>query len=372
VKFGRAVTLADVERAARRKLSRPTWAYLAGGAGSERSVDANVRALAAVWLRPRPFTAVTEADASVKIFDQTLSMPVLLAPTSPQRLFHKDAEQATAKAASAAGTVAVVSSDSHYPFAAVSAASQGCCWFQLYAYQSLRTVQATMEMAEEAGAKAIVLTVDADHPARRVTLWRSGFSAPRGLDFGTLRALGILDGPVPADARLPRLCLDWKDLPWIRRHTSAPLLIKGVLDPGDARRCIDLGADGVIVSNHGGRQLDGVLPSVLALPEIAAAIGPRAAILVDGGIRSGIDVIKTLALGAHAVCIGRPYLWGLALDGERGVRAVLALLRAEVVDAMLQLGVSNVGELDERHLAEVRWEVRWSEHRPARARARAP
>jgi 4-hydroxymandelate oxidase len=340
-------TLADVEAAARGLLDDAAWAYLAGGAGTDGTVRANVAAFDGLSLVPRVFrTTAATLDTAVSLFGQQLSMPVLLAPTSPQRLFHPDAELATARAAAAAGTVSVVSTDGHYPVPEVAAAAGKHWWFQLYPYGSPADVEATLALAQDAGAGAVVVTADATHRARRIGTWRAGFRTPPHVDFGTLRQLGILDGDAPADARLDRTPLGWDDLAWIRRRTSVPLLVKGVLHADDAKRCIAAGADGVIVSNHGGRQLDSVVPSLVALERVVAAVADSgAAILVDGGVRSGVDVVKALALGAHAVCVGRPYLWGLSLNGEAGVSAVLAILRVELEDALRQLGLAGIDHL---------------------------
>ncbi|KWB76682.1 2-hydroxy-acid oxidase [Burkholderia ubonensis] len=350
------MTLADVERAARAVLDGATWAYLAGGAGDERTVRANVDAFDAFWLRPRVASACCDApDLAIELAGRRLSMPVLLAPTSPQRLMHEDAEIATARAAAAAGTISIVSTDSHYPFPEIARAGAGQCWFQLYAYGSREHVAAAIDMAAEAGAKALVVTMDAHFPARRITTRRAHFRAPPEVDFGTLRALGVFAGDVPADARLARLPLTWSDLEWVRSRTALPLLVKGVLRDEDARRCASIGANGVIVSNHGGRQLDGAMPSLVALKEVAHGASNDFIVLVDGGVRTGVDVVKAIALGADAVCIGRPYLWGLALDGQAGVSAVLELLRSEIEDALRQLSLPDVSSIAADCVAEIGW-----------------
>jgi 4-hydroxymandelate oxidase len=350
------LTLSDVEQAARAALDHAVWTYIASGAGMESSVHANVDAFGSLWLRPRVLGRPCAApELDITLLGHPLSMPVLLAPTSPQRLLHEDAELATSRAAKAAGTVAIVSTDSHYDFPTVASAAGKSCWFQLYPYRSRADVEATIDMALEAGAAALVITVDAHYAALRIATKRAGFCTPPYVDFGTLRALGILTGRVPCDARLERLPLTWDDLIWIRQRTTVPLLVKGVLHPMDARRCVDLGADGVIVSNHGGRQLDGVVPSLVALEQIARHVRDQCVVLFDGGIRSGVDVVKALALGAHAVCIGRPYLWGLAVGGEAGVEAVLTMLRREIEATLLQLGFTTPSEVGLDCVAEVRW-----------------
>ncbi|MFD2415762.1 alpha-hydroxy acid oxidase [Amycolatopsis pigmentata] len=340
------MTVADYERAAGASLDRAGWAYLAGGAGEERAVHANIAAYDEFWFRPRIFSdAGSRPDTAVSLFGQRLSLPVILAPTSPQRILHEEAELATARAAKRAGTVSVVSSDSHFPFPRIAEAGGTACWFQVYPYRSHAHIDKMIAMAEETGARGIVLTVDAYHRPQRVTARRAGFRVPPEVDFGTLRLLGILDGEVPPDARIDRIPLGWGDLDRIRARVQLPLLVKGVLRAEDARRCVDAGVDGVVVSNHGGRQLDCVTPALPALAAIAAEVGDECTLLVDGGIRSGGDVVKALALGANAVCVGRPYLWGLRVAGQAGVEAVLATFRREITDVLLQLGLASVSEV---------------------------
>lgn len=340
------LTLPDFERAADSVMDAASWAYVAGGADTQHTVRANTEAFDQVWLRPRALGATAEKpDTSVTVLGQQLALPVLLAPTSPQRLLHDDAEIATSRAAEATGTLAIVSTDSHHAYPEIAAAVAGGSWFQLYAYRSRDDVAATIAMAEEAGATALVVTVDASHAARRITTRRAGFRTPANVDFGNLRALGILTGEIPDGARIDRLPLTWDDLAWIKATARIPVVVKGILRAEDAERCVDLGVDGIIVSNHGGRQLDGAVPSLVALEGVAAAVAGHAAVLMDGGVRSGVHVVKALALGADAVCIGRPYLWGLKLAGQQGIEAVVELLRYEIEDTLLQLGADSVADI---------------------------
>ncbi|MBB2487890.1 alpha-hydroxy-acid oxidizing protein [Mitsuaria sp. WAJ17] len=339
------LTLADMESAARASMDAATWAYLAGGAGTERGIAGNLQALDNVWLQPRALQGGASASTECSILGTQLSLPVLLAPTSPQRLFHPEAELATARAALESGSISIVSTDTHFCFADIAEHAPQRCWFQLYAYSSRREVDASLDMAAEAGATALVLTVDASFSARRLSTRRAGFHVPPDIAFGTLRSLGIGDGSVPANGRMERLALSWQDLERLRRRWKGPLLLKGVLDPNDAQRGVDSGADGLIISNHGGRQLDAVVPSLWALRRIVAHIGRNRPLLLDGGIRSGTDIIKALAMGAHAICIGRPYLWGLALDGKAGVQTVLSLLHEELQDAMMQMGMACLEDI---------------------------
>ncbi|GAA2997729.1 alpha-hydroxy acid oxidase [Actinokineospora diospyrosa] len=344
--------LADVESAWRDRTPVPVREYVAGGAGTQRTVRHNSEAFDDVWLAPRGLRShVGEPSTATTLLGHDLATPVVLAPTSPQRLLHPDAELATARAAKERGVLSIVSTDSHHPFPDIAAAAPGLTWFQLYGYRDRDTVAATVELAERAGASALVVTVDASDAARRTSTWRAGFQLPDDVDYGTLRALGVLEGQTPASGRLDRLPVTWADLAWLRSLTRLPLLVKGVLRAEEARRCVDVGADGVVVSNHGGRQLDGVVPSLVALADIAPALPSQTAVLVDGGVRSGVDVAKALALGAHAVCLGRPYLWGLGLGGADGVGRVLDLIDAELRDALRQLGLATVADLDRASLA---------------------
>ncbi|QWF84118.1 alpha-hydroxy acid oxidase [Amycolatopsis sp. CA-230715] len=340
------MTLADFEEATRTSLDRASWAYLSGGAGSERSIRANAAAYEDVWLRPRVLSgADDQPKTGVSVLGHHLAMPVVLGPTSPQRILHDEAELATARAAQRMGTLSVVSSDTHYAFPDIAKEGGDACWFQVYPYQSLACVDAMVDMAQAAGAKGIVVTVDAYYRPQRISARRAGFRMPESADFGTLRMLGILTGDTPADARLDRIPLTWPDLERIRSRLTVPMVVKGVLSPEDAQRCVDIGAEGIVVSNHGGRQLDGVVPTLPALAAISARVRDQCALLVDGGIRSGADVVKALALGARAVCIGRPYLWGLRLAGQAGVEAVLTMLHQEIENILLQLGLGSVDEV---------------------------
>lgn len=339
--------LAELEAASRQTMDPARWAYLAGGAGSEAALRGNLSAFGARMICPRLAQEnCASPQTSCMLFGRLLSQPVLLAPTSPQRLFHPQAELATALAARDAGTLSIVSTDSHYSLSEIGAAADGAWWFQLYAYRSRADIEATIRMASDAGAEALVVTMDAHFSARRLSAWRSGFRTPPDVDFALLRELGVLSGTTPSGGRMERLPLTWRDLEWIRGIATLPFLVKGVMQVEDARRCIEIGADGIIVSNHGGRQLDGVEPSLVALERAAAAVGKDCVVLMDGGVRSGVDVMKALALGARAVCIGRPYLWGLHLGGEAGVAAVLALVAEELRDAMCQAGAARLDDID--------------------------
>ncbi|MCG8918146.1 alpha-hydroxy-acid oxidizing protein [Actinokineospora sp. PR83] len=296
-----ALTSADVEAAWCERTPAPIRAYVEGGAGGNSTVAGNADAFSSVWLTPRGVrTGADEPDTATTLLGHVLASPVVLAPTSPQRLLHPDAELAVARAATARGVLSVVSTDTHHRFPDIAAASPGLSWFQLYGYRSREHVAETVAYAERGGASAPVVTVDASDSARRVSTWRAGFRLPDDVDYGTLRDVGVLDGAAPASGRLDRLPVTWADIARLRALTSLPLLVKGVLRPEDAGRCV------------------------------------------------------ALALGADAVCLGRPYRWGLGLDGERGVGQVLDLVDAEPRDCLRQLGVATTADLDRSFLTPAR------------------
>ena len=339
-------SVSDVEEAARSVLKPDVWAYVSGGAGTDKAVSDNVAAFNEFRFVPR-IGAISHGlvNTRITLLGQPLRTPIILAPTSPQRLLHEDAELGTARACQKANVMAIVSTDSHYPFATISACADRESWFQLYGYGGREEIEAMLEMAVNEGAKALVITMDAHHPARRISAQKTGFVMPPHVELGNLRSLGISVGGASREGRVPRTPLNWDDLHWIRRRVKIPILIKGILCSDDARKCVAMGADGIIVSNHGGRQLDSVIPSMTVLAKIANAVRNNCAILLDSGVRSGSDVVKAIALGAHAVCIGRPYLWALAAGGETGVIAILNLLQQQLEDTLHQLGLRAISEV---------------------------
>jgi 4-hydroxymandelate oxidase len=348
------LNLLELEARARERLSPTTWAYYAGGADDELTVAENRAAFQRIKLRPRMLVNCAERSTAVELFGRRLSLPLVLAPTSHQVLAHPDAEIATARAAAAAGTLAVLGTGNHHSVEQVAASSDGApFWFQLYCYEPFTVTARVVRRAEAAGAGALVLTVDACYPPRRESLARSGFRLTPEVRLGNLRDVGLRDdllapggGLTPAFLEaMPLSALTWDDVARIRDLTALPILLKGVLAAEDALLALERGVDGLIVSNHGARQIDGTLAAIDALPAIADAVGGRMPLLVDGGVRRGTDIVKALALGAQAVLIGRPYLWGLALDGEAGVRLVIEQLRAELDNALAQLGRPRVADL---------------------------
>lgn len=353
-KGSEVLNLFELEAVARARIEAGAWAYYAGGAEDELSVAENRAAFQRIKLRPRVLVDCTARRLAVELFGRTLSLPLILAPTSHQILAHADAEIATASAAAAAGTLAVLGSGNHYSVEEVAEASGGApFWFQLYCYEPFAITERVVRRVEAAGGGALVLTVDACYEPRRETTTRSGFRLTPAVRLGNLQGVGLRDellapGGGVTDAFLDGLRLTpltWDDVDRLRAITTLPILLKGVLCAEDALLALEHGVDGVIVSNHGARQIDGTLAPIDALPAIAAAVGGRVPLLLDGGVRRGTDIVKALALGARAVLIGRPYLWGLALDGEAGVRLVIEQLREELDCALAQLGRPDVAAL---------------------------
>jgi 4-hydroxymandelate oxidase len=354
------INLSDFEVLARERLTPLAGDYFASGAEDEYTVADNCAAFRRIKLRPRVLADVVARDLSTEVLGQQISLPVLLAPTSHQRMAHPDAELATARAAAAAGTIAVLGTGNHYSVEEVAAAASHPFWFQMYCYESRTVTERIIRRAETAGCRALVVTADATFPPRRERHIRNGFALPPEVELRNLLGVGLQDylllpehGGMPAFiASLKSMLLTWDEIDWMRRITDVPIVLKGVMTAEDAALAIEHGVDAVIISNHGGRQVDGTLATIEALPEIAERAGGRIEILLDGGIRRGTDVLKALALGAKAVLIGRPYLWGLAVDGEAGVRQVIELLRVEIDCAMAQLGQPDVKRID-RSLVKV-------------------
>jgi len=354
------INLADFESLARERLSPLAWDYFEGGAEDEYTVIDNVAAFRRVKLRPRMLNDARERDLSTTVLGQPIALPVLLAPTSHQRMAHPEAELATARGAADAGTIAVLGTGNHYSVEEVGAAVPRPFWFQMYCYESRDVTERIIRRAEAAGARALVVTVDATFAPRRERHIRNGFALPPEVELRNMTGVGLQDhllrpenGGMPAFiASLRSLLLTWEEIDWMRRVTDVPIVLKGIMTAEDAALAVEHGVDAIIVSNHGGRQVDGTLATIEALPEIAEHVGGRIEVLVDGGIRRGTDVLKALALGAKAALIGRPYLWGLAVDGAGGVGRVLDMLREELDCAMAQCGQADVKRID-RSLVKV-------------------
>ncbi len=350
------VNLTDFEALAREQLSREAYDYYAGGAQDEVTLRENRAAYDRVSLAYRVLVDVSRRDLTTSVLGQPVAMPILVAPTAFHRLATPEGELATARAAGAAGTVMILSTLSTTPIEAVVSAASGPVWFQLYVYRDRKATEGLVRRAEAAGCGALVLTVDAPLLGRRERDVRNRFSLPPGLTVANLLPEGY--GEVPpavADSGLAAYVasfldpsLTWQDVAWLRSITELPILVKGIVRPDDALRAAEAGAAGVVVSNHGGRQLDTAPATLDVLPEIVDALtahGYRIEVLMDGGVRRGTDVLKALALGAKAVLVGRPVLWGLAVGGEDGAARVLRLLRDELDLAMALAGAPTVTDI---------------------------
>jgi 4-hydroxymandelate oxidase len=332
----RFLTVDDYEPAAREALPPDVYAYYAGGAGDERTLAENPRAFDRWVIRPRMLTGAHPPDPSTELLGTRISFPVLVAPWAYQRMAHPDGELATARAADRAGTIMTVSSTTVGYLEDVAAASTFAKWWQLYLYTDRGFSQDMLRRVVASGYAALCFTVDVPIVGLRHRDARSGFVMPIGLPEDDL----VFDPHVT-----------WDDLDWVREHAPLPILVKGILTAEDARIAVDRGVDGIVVSNHGGRQLDGVAAGVTALPEVVEAVDGRVPVLVDGGVRRGIDVFRALALGAAAVMIARPTCWGLAVAGEEGVLDVLEILRAELENAMTLAGTATMGEITRAFVA---------------------
>jgi len=344
------INLIELERLAEERLSPMAWDYYASGADDELTLRRNVEAYRRLELHYRVLVDVAARDLSTTVLGAPVSMPILIAPTAFHRLAHADGELATVRAAGDAGTAMILSTLSNTRVEDVVAAASGPVWFQLYVYKDRAMTEALVRRVEAAGATALVLTVDAPLLGRRERDVRNRFALPHGLRVENMGAGAheVSPGDVAESglaayfASLLDPSLSWADVAWLRRLTRLPLLVKGIVRPDDARRAVDAGCAGVVVSNHGGRQLDGSPATIDVLPAVAAAVGADAEVFVDGGVRRGTDVVKAVALGARAVLIGRPVLWGLAAGGRDGVAAALGVLRRELDLAMALCGCPSI------------------------------
>lgn len=346
------INLFDYEREAEKRIPPASWGYIAGGANDEVTLGANRAAFDRILIRYRTMVDVTTRDLRTTVLGVPVSLPVLIAPTAMQKLAHNEGECATARAARSAGTLMVTSTTATTRLGEVISASPGPMWFQLYLYQDRGKSRALIEEAVRSGYSGVMLTVDAPVLGRRERDIRTGFTLPRHLTIANATGMEVVpeasddaSGLMKHFRSLHDAALVPKDIAWIREVSGLPVIVKGIVRGDDAVRAVEHGAQGIVVSNHGGRQLDTSIPSISALPDVVDAVAGRAEVFVDGGIRRGTDVIKSISLGARAVLIGRPVLWGLAVDGEAGVGAVLELLREEIDLAMALAGARNVSEL---------------------------
>lgn len=329
------------------------YEYVAGGAADEISLRANREAFDRLRLLPRILVDVSKLDTSVQILGQRLAVPILLAPVAYHKLFHAQGEVATAQGAGSAGMNMVLSSFSNVSVEEVARHCTSPLWFQLYVQPDRGFTRELVQRAEAAGCQALCVTVDTPLAGCRNREERSAFSLPAGLDCPNLSALksgtptgGHRPGGRGIYSALFDATLSWKDVDWICSYAKVPVLLKGVLNPDDAEKAASTGASGIIVSNHGARNLDTVPATIEVLPAIAERVGGRVAVLMDGGIRRGTDILKALALGAKAVLVGRPYIYGLATSGADGVMRVLEILQAEFQIAMALTGRTSIAQLD--------------------------
>ena len=345
------INVDDFEKAARERLDPGAYGYYAGGAGDEYTLRANVEAYARWELRPRVLVDVSEVSTVTTVLGAEVDLPVLVAPTAFHRLAHPEGELATARAAAGAGTVMCLSTLSSVSPAELAAAAPGALqWFQLYWSRDRGFTAELVASVAEAGFRAIVLTVDFPVAGRRERDLRLEFTLPDDLPAPNLPVALARRDFHAALGDIVDTRLTWRDLEWLRSESSLPLLVKGVLTAEDAVLAAEHGAEAVIVSNHGGRQLDGVPATLDVLPEVVEAVGERVEVLLDGGIRRGTDVLKALALGARATLAGRAVLWGLAAAGEEGVARVLELLRNEIASGLMLLGSPRPDDVSRAHL----------------------
>ena len=339
-------TLSDYEVHARKKLTSMAYHYYSGGARDEITLRKNRKAWEEINLHYRVLVDVSHRTTQTQFLNQNVSSPILIAPTAFHGLAHTKGECATVYGAHKQNQIYIASTLSNYSIDEIAQVDNDLLWFQLYVYKDRSITLGLIERAQTAGCKALVVTVDAAEIGTRERDQVNGFHLPPGLTLGNLKGTGkeqmdeTLNGSSLSEYVRTQLdpSLTWTDLKWLIQNTSLPVLVKGIVRVDDACKAMECGAAGVVVSNHGGRQLDTAPPSALVLPAIAQKIGNEGLILVDGGIRRGTDVIKALALGAKGVLIGRPILWGLAVDGSSGVSRILDLLNQELLEAMALCG----------------------------------
>jgi isopentenyl diphosphate isomerase/L-lactate dehydrogenase-like FMN-dependent dehydrogenase len=380
VQAPRVLNIEDLRRAAKRRLPRVVFDYIDGGAEDEWTLRANCRAFEEVTFRPRCAVATPACDVSVSVLGASLSMPLILAPVGSSRLMYPRGEEAAAGAAGTAGIAYSLSTLSGCRLEDVAAASKGPLWYQLYLVGGRDCALSAIERAKAAGFSALVVTIDTAVAGMRERDLRNGVKEllsgnlvsklpfvsqllmkPRWLagflaDGGLMKFQNVVipeKGPMlyaDVTAALEHAVVTWDDLDWIQQAWSGPIVIKGIHTADDARRAVDGGADALVVSNHGGRQLDSVAPTLRVLPEVVASVGDQIEVLLDGGIRRGSDIVKALCLGARAVLAGRAYAYGLGAAGGAGVARAIEILRADLVRTLKLLGCPSVSQLDRSYV----------------------
>jgi len=340
---GAPVNVLEFEPLARQRLPREVWEYISQGAADELTLRRNREAFDAIRLSPRVLVDVSRIDTRLELFGQKLDFPVLLAPVAGQGRMHARAEPEAARGATAAGATFVISTFASSRVDEIARAARGRAWFQLYVQRDRGVTKDMVQRAEAAGCTALCITVDGPVVPMRDREKRLGIRPPYS---GASRGGRV--SPLYADAI--DSTVTWETVAWIRSFAKTPVLIKGITAPDDARRAAADGLAGVIVSNHGGRNLDTMPATIEALPAIVEAAGDRTAVLLDGGVRRGTDVLKAIALGARAVLIGRPYIWGLVVDGASGVQRVVDILRDELETAMGLCGATSLDKISRQLL----------------------
>ncbi len=353
------INLAEYEPLARNRMQPSHWDYYQSGANDEVTLRENCLAFQRIRLRPRMLVDVSAVEIGTTVLGCEVSAPILVAPMAYHKLAHAQGEAATASGAGAAGTLMCVSTMATIPLEEVAQAANGPLWFQLYVFKDRSVSESLVRRAERAGYRALVLTVDAPIIGQREPDVRNGFGLPPHLHLANFHGdladeqagdPGVSALATYADAQFD-LTLTWEALDWLRSITNLPVVVKGILTAEDAQLAVAHGAAGIVVSNHGGRQLDGVLAGIDALPEVVTAVAGRCEVYMDGGVRRGTDVLKALALGARAVLLGRPVLWALAVDGEAGVARALNLLKDELKLAMMLSGRPTLASIDRSLIA---------------------
>jgi isopentenyl diphosphate isomerase/L-lactate dehydrogenase-like FMN-dependent dehydrogenase len=372
------LNISDLRRLAERRLPRVVFDYIDGGADAEVTLRDNAKAFEQLTFRPRGAVAVSSCDLRTTVMGQQLELPFILAPVGSSRMFYPNGEALAARAAGSAGTAYVLSTLSGTPMEQIRAATSGPAWYQVYLCGGREASVKMLQRAQAAGFTALVVTIDTGVPGLRERDLRNGIRELLGRGLSGIPYLGQMmvrpgwvagmisdgglmefpnvilpSGPMPyADVgkTLEQSVVCWDDLEWIRELWNGRIMVKGVHTAEDARRVVDEGADALVVSNHGGRQLDGVPGSIRSLPEVVAAVGGQIEVLVDGGIRRGGDVVKALSLGARAVLVGRAYAYGLAAAGEAGVARAIEILRSDMIRTMKLLGVSSIHDLNRSYV----------------------
>lgn len=349
--------VSEYEAIAREKLPKMVYDYYASGAEDQWTLKENRNAFTRILFRPRILIDVTKIDLTTTVLGYKISMPIMLAPTAMQKMAHPEGEYATARAASAAGTIMTLSSWATSSVEEVASTGPGIRFFQLYVYKDRNVVAQLVRRAERAGFKAIALTVDTPRLGRRESDIKNRFNLPAHLTLKNFEGLDLGKMNQTSDSGLASYVagqidrsLSWKDVKWLQTITTMPILVKGVMTAEDTRLAVQVGAAGIIVSNHGARQLDYVPATISCLEEVVKAAQGRVPVFLDGGVRRGTDVFKALALGASGVFIGRPVVFSLAAEGEAGVRKVLQMMREEFELTMALSGCCSLKDITRNHI----------------------